>query len=115
MTGKRPFPGGGGVPLPRQGEGYPFLGGRGYAFPGRGGYPFPGWGRGTPFPDGGLLPTGTALCVLATRRAVCFLRSRRRTFLFLHELLVQEYFFMSCCTLNIIIFNYSFMRWIRTL
>ena len=60
----------GGVPWP---GGYPGWGG----YPGRGGYP--GWGG---YLAGGGYPVRTTLGVLATRLAVCLLRSRRRTFLF---------------------------------
>ena len=79
--------------------GYPILLNRGYSHPGseRGVYPIPGQnvdvppsqvrtGRG----EGGIppskvrtrCPTGAAQRVLATQRALCLLRSRRRTFLF---------------------------------
>ena len=71
-------PGGTQVRVPPQG-GYPGPGtppGGGTRTPPRGGYP----GSGTP-PTGGY-PGRTAEGVLTTRRAVCLLRSCRRTFLF---------------------------------
>ena len=60
---------------------------------GQGGYPIPGLDRGVPHPaDGGYphprsgwrVPEGSAKRALATQRAVCLLRSRRRTFLFFY-------------------------------
>ena len=62
----REYPPAGGIP---SGRGYP-----------QQGYPSPG--RGYPPPQQGVPPTRAAWRVLATRRAVCLLRSRRRTFLF---------------------------------
>ena len=88
-------------------ERYPGMGYSHIQVPGvDGGYPIPGMDRGTPYQvwrgvpwhgvlphpgprcgsgvevrkGGGGTPTGTAWRVLAMRRAVCLLRSRRRTF-----------------------------------
>ena len=88
-----PADGGGGIPHPADGGGVP------HPADGGGGYPLPrsGWGGGVPHPvdrgeplprQGSTPPRGTpppptrpAQRVLTTRRAVCLLRSRRRTFL----------------------------------
>ena len=61
--------------------GYPARSGRGGTLPGQEGVPCRGWGWGDQ--DGGY-PVRTTEGVLTTRRAVCLLRSRRRTFLFLN-------------------------------
>ena len=98
---------GGGYPHPADHEGYPLPSQWGYPFPSwwREGVPHPSW-WGTPISgqDGGMYPhprsgrgvppTGTAQHVLATRWAVCLLRSRRRT---------------SCayCSFNSIVLFYS--------
>ena len=83
-------PGGGGVPrsgyppgggVPRSGYPPPPGGGRGC----RGPVPPGGGGcRGPGTPPGGGYPGRTTEGVLTTRRAVCLLRSRRRTFLLKH-------------------------------
>ena len=70
---------GGGGTLPGPGGGY-LLGG---TLPGE--YPARGTKVGYPPPDqdgGGGYPVRTTEGVLTTQRAVCLLRSRRRTFLF---------------------------------
>ena len=78
VSGPRSFPGG--YPSPRWRE---------YCSPRQGGTPVPdrtGLGNPTPPPP----PDRTTDRVLATRRAVCILRSRRRTFLFYYG--AVEYF-----------------------
>ena len=75
---------------PRGGSGYPPGGYRSPGTPPGGGYPGPGTppgggypGPGTPPGGGGVPDLGrTTEGVLTTRRAVCLLRSRRRTFLY---------------------------------
>ena len=73
----------GGTPLARSGWGYPAKGGTllGGTLPG---YP-PRQGTPQPRSGGGGYPVRTTKGVLTTRRAVCLLRSRRRTFLFLSK------------------------------
>ena len=66
--GQVPPPGGWGVGVPRSGT----------PPPPRGGYPGP-----VPPPRGGGYPGRTTEGVLTTWRAVCLLRSRRRTFLYI--------------------------------
>ena len=72
------------------GGGYPARSSRGGTLPGRGtyGYPPPPAGYPPPPPSqvrmGGGYPVRTTEAVLTTRRAVCLLRSRRRTFLLYH-------------------------------
>ena len=71
------YPAGGGTLL-----GVPCQGGTLWGYPG-GGYPGGGYpGRETPQPGRGGYPVRTTEGVFTTRRAVCLLRSRRRTFLF---------------------------------
>ena len=63
--------------------------GEGYPIKSNGGYPYPGWMGVPPSQDGWGYPPPplgdrAAQRVLATRRAVCLLRSRRRTVLWTH-------------------------------
>ena len=94
LTGGTPFPGldGSSTPCPNLDERYPLPRSAPpvsrMRYPLSEGTPHPDLGRGTPPPPSrsgprtrGVPPTGTASCVLATRREVCLLRSRRRTFL----------------------------------
>ena len=74
-------PDGGEVP-PSQDRGYPIQPNRGYPHQGGWGYPRPGWMGVPPPPPSPPTEDRAAQRVLATRRAVCLLRSRRSTFLF---------------------------------
>ena len=85
------YPPGGGVPGSGTPPGgtqvrYPPRGGTRVRYPPRGGYPGqvpPRGGYSGQVPPWGGYPGRTTEGVLTTRRAVCLLRSRRRTFLFL--------------------------------
>ena len=95
-------------------RGYPGWGGTlAGGVPCLGGYPgwrgYPGWGgtlaRGVPWLGG--YPVRTTWGVLAIRRAVCLLRSRRRTFLFILEFRDLASV-VSTITNNVVIFQVIF-------
>ena len=80
------------------------------------GYPLPAWeggnpppGKGVPPPGKGVPPPPPAQCVLAMRRAVCLLRSRRRTFLF-----GISYHSVYCCKIPTQVFYWVFGQWVNS-